>query len=82
MYMIGVIIFWIVSAVVGLIGLLGLGRRLPVRVLVACGLGLFIVWALPGLDDGDPAVPWLIAPPLIGLGLLIMAVLATGPKRG
>ena len=81
MYGVGAIIFWVISAVIGLASLTAIGRRLPQRVLVVGGMGLFIVFALPALDDPDPMVRWLIAPPLIALGILMVVIVALGPNR-
>lgn len=81
MYGVGAIIFWVISAVIALAGLAAIGRRLPLRVLVVGGMGLFIVFALPALDDPDPVIRWLTAPPLIALGILMVVIVAIGPKR-
>jgi len=80
MYGVGAIIFWGVSALVGLASLIAVGRRLAVRVFVVCGLALFILSALPAFDDPDPVVRWLIALPLIVLAMLAIAIIAIGPK--
>lgn len=81
MYGIGAVIFWFVCTVIGFVSVFAIGRSLAVRVSIAIGIGLFIVYFLPSFDDPDPMVRWLMAPPLVLLAILALVIILVGTKK-